>query len=103
MGRGLARHRQVGGGPKYDLKGVRAESRVCALIDMKYRRRELGTRMGTIIRRAAGRVSVVWDEDPDEVVIYAEGDVRYWVDTDRWRITPPPTKSIFSNNMRTSP
>lgn len=98
MGRGLARHRQIGGGPKYDLKGVRAESRVCALVDMKYRRREYGTRMGTIVKRAAGRVSVVWDEDKDDVVIYKESDARYWVDTERWRITPPKKPSIFSKN-----
>lgn len=102
MGRGLSRHRQIGGGPKYDLKGVQANSRVSALIDMKYRRRKFGTRMGTIVKRAAGRVSVVWDADPDDLVIYKESDCRYWVDTERWRITPPKKGSIFSNNMRTN-
>lgn len=102
MGRGLARHRQVGGGQKYDLKGVQANSRVSALIDMKYHRRSLGTREGTIVKRNSGRVFVVWDADPDEIVMYSEKDARYWVDTDRWRITPPKKKSIFSDNMRTS-
>lgn len=102
MGRGLARHRQIGGGAKYDLKGVQANSRVSALVDMKYRRREFGTVMGTIIKRSSGRVSVVWDSDPDEVIIYRESDARYWVDTDRWRITPPKKRSIFSDNMRTT-
>lgn len=102
MGRGLARHRQIGGGQKYDLRGVQANSRVSALVDMKYRRREFGTVMGTIIKRSSGRVSVVWDSDPDEVIIYKESDARYWVDTDRWRITPPKKRSIFSDNMRTT-
>jgi hypothetical protein len=101
VGRGLARHKQVGGVAKYDLKGVQAGSRVSALVDMKYYRRELGTVEGTIQRRVSGRVFVVWDSDPDEVVQYRESDARYWVDTDRWRITPPRKPSIFSRNMRT--
>lgn len=83
------------------MRGVQKNSRVCALLDMKYHRRELGTRMGTIVNRVSGRVAVVWDEDPDNVVIYKESDARYWCDTDRWRITPPKVKFIFSSNMRT--
>ena len=101
MGRGLSRHRQIGGVNKYDLKGVQANSRVSALVDMKYHRRHLGTREGTIVKRVSGRVFVVWDADPDEIVQYREDEARYWVDTDRWRITPPKKPSIFSNNMRT--
>lgn len=91
MGRGLSRHRQMGGGTKYDLKGVQSGSLVVALVDMKYRRREYGYRHGVLVKRAAGRVWVKW-EDQQDLVEYSEGDARYWIDTDRWRLSPPKPK-----------
>lgn len=39
-------------------------------------------------------VTVQW-EDEDEFAFYTEGDARYKVDTNLWRITPPKDPSIF--------
>lgn len=103
MGRGMARHRQMGGGEKYNLSGVQKMSRVSALIDMKHMRQEFGSRTGTMISRVAGRVTMVWDDSPGEIEQFSEKDCRYWVDTGRWRIRPPAKKSIFSDNMRSKP
>lgn len=101
MSRGMARHRQMGGGEKYNLSGVQKMSRVSALVDMKYMREEFGSRVGVMISRVAGRVHVVWDDEPGIIDTYSEKDCRYWVDTGRWRIRPPQKGSIFSTNMRT--
>ena len=74
--------------------GVPSGTRLVLCVD-KYRRWHLGVRTGTIVKRASMTCWVVWDDDPGEMDRLDEGDVRYWVDTDRARLAPPRRKSLL--------
>jgi hypothetical protein len=45
-------------------------------------------RLGTLRTRSTSAVWVIWDGD-SELSRYSQGDARYWVDTDLWRISSP--------------
>lgn len=79
---------------KYGLTGVPRNSRISVDFD-KYRRNLPEFRkVGTIVSRVGSICAIQWDDDPD-ITQYPEGDVRYWVDTGRARITPPKKKTVF--------
>lgn len=64
----------------------------------KYGRWELGHRSGKIVKRASQTVWIEWSDG--EIERFAEGDVRYLVDTGRARITSPPTKTILDEKKK---
>lgn len=79
---------------KYGLTGVPRKSRISVDFD-KYRRGLPEFRkVGTIISRVGSVCAIQWD-DEDEVSTYPEGDVRFWVDSGRARITQPIKKTIL--------
>lgn len=63
-------------------------------VDMDRYRRGTDLWLGTIVKRAGSYCWIQWD-DVEGVVQYPEADVRYWVDTDRARITGPEGKTIL--------
>lgn len=74
--------------PSYRLNGVQPGSRVAECLD-RARRWHLGFyRLGTLRTRTTSAVWILWDED-EEPTRYSQGDARYKVDTDLWRITGP--------------
>jgi hypothetical protein len=74
------------------LTGVPRLSRIAVDFD-KYRR---GTdvRVGTIMRRVSSQCMIRWEGDP-EIYSCDEGDVRYWVDSGRARISQPKKRNIL--------
>lgn len=69
----------------YRLNGVRSGFAVARCHD-KYGRWEFGYTIGVIVRKTASVVQVRWADDPEEIKTYDQGDARYEVDRDRWKI-----------------
>ena len=69
----------------YRLNGVSSGMAVARCLD-KYGRWEYGYTIGVIVRKTASVVQIRWADDPDETVSYNQGDARYEVDRERWRI-----------------
>lgn len=69
----------------YKLNGVRSGFAVARCYD-KYGRWEYGYTIGVIVRKTSSVVQVRWADDPDEIHTYNQGDARYEVDRNRWRI-----------------
>jgi hypothetical protein len=78
---------------KYRLTGVEAGSAVVECLD-RYRRWSLGHRVGYIARNGVEMVHVQW-EDADDLTVYPSSEARYYVDTNRWRITPPRAQNVM--------
>lgn len=79
---------------RYRLFGTPPGTRVAECVD-KYGRWELGHRVGSIVRSTADTIYVHWHGDTD-LTYYRQGDARYEVDRGRWRLSPPPQKTVFS-------
>lgn len=74
--------------PTYRLNGVQTGSRVAECMD-RARRWHVGpVRLGTLRTRTTTYVWVLWDGD-ELVTRYSQGDARYYVDTNQWRIASP--------------
>jgi hypothetical protein len=69
----------------YRLNGVRTGFAVARCLD-RYGRWEYGYTVGVIVRKTASVVQVRWADTPEEIKTYDQGDARYEVDRQRWRI-----------------
>lgn len=98
MGRGnrkFSQRTQGGREARYGLTGV-PKGTLIALCTDKYRRwTPETTRTGVILKRVSQTCWVRWDDDPETIVAYPEGDIRYWVDTNKARLTSPPGRTIL--------
>ena len=87
---------------RYALNGIPRGTVVAACFD-KYGRWELGYHTGTIVQRGTG-VYVQWDDwDQGDLERFEEGDARYLVDREKWRLYVPPAGSgdpMNALNMR---
>jgi hypothetical protein len=70
--------------PSYRLNGVPTGSAVARCLD-KYGRWEGGFVLGIIVRKTSSVVQIRW-EDGEDIHTYNQGDARYEVDRNRWRI-----------------
>lgn len=68
----------------YRLNGVPTGSAVARCLD-KYGRWEGGFVLGVIVRKTASIVQIRW-ENEDDIHTYNQGNARYEVDRNRWRI-----------------
>lgn len=69
----------------YRLNGVLTGYAVARCHD-KYGRWEFGHTVGVIVRKTSSVVQIRWADDPENIVSYNQGDARYEVDRDRWKI-----------------
>lgn len=68
----------------YRLNGVPTGSAVARCLD-KYGRWQAGFVLGVIVRKTSSVVQIRW-EDKEDIHTYNQGDARYEVDRNRWRI-----------------
>lgn len=69
----------------YRLNGVPSGSAVARCND-RFGRWEYGYVLGVIVRKTASVVQIRWADEPDYIKQYSQGDARYEVDRNRWRI-----------------
>jgi len=73
--------------PTYRLNGVQRGATIAECLD-RFGRWEGGYRLGTLVRKTAHWVYIKWD-DEDEIAMVDQGDARYKVDREFWKVTSP--------------
>lgn len=73
--------------PTFRLNGVRAGQTVSQCLQRYTPHEQHEHRIGMFVRLTSTAVYIRWDDDPDNIEYWTQGDARYEVFRDRWRIS----------------